>query len=193
MPGPFSHLQQSHIQHHSAHTSGSAGIPPPSLAAHPSFVPGSSNPSQNPFTLASGNNGLSGAGGLGGGGGSGLASHAAQMGFAHGAALQQRQAEDAMGRISADGRGPTKGRIRDVWRGNLAQEMHVLRGLVERFPYISMVGCDILKASPLLGSSLCSYSAARIRSFLALSRDQWAPLPPKRIIIIKPCAATWTF
>lgn len=142
--GPFAHLQQSHLQHHSAHTSGSNSLPPPSLGAHPSFAPNNHNSGQNPFTLGAGSNGLSGAlgggGTLGNGGGSGLASHAAQMGFAHGAALQQRQAEDAMGRVSTDGRGPTKGRIRDVWRGNLAQEMNVLRGLIEKYPYISMVG-----------------------------------------------------
>lgn len=142
--GPFAHLQQTHLQHHSTHTSGSNSLPPPSLGAHPSFAPNNINPGQNPFTLAAGSNGLSGAlgggGTLGNGGGSGLASHAAQMGFAHGAALQQRQAEDALGRISTDGRGPTKSRIRDVWRGNLAHEMQVLRGLIEKYPYISMVG-----------------------------------------------------
>ena len=146
--GPFAHLQQSHLQHHSGHSSGPAGPPPASLGAHPSFTPSNINSTQNPFTLASGNNGFSGGlggGGLGGGGGTGLASHAAQMGFAHGAALQQQQAHDAMGRISTDGKGPTKGRIRDVWRGNLAQEMQVLRGLVERYPYMSMVCCSILE------------------------------------------------
>jgi len=30
-------------------------------------------------------------------------------------------------------------RIREVWRNNLAQEMQMLRSLVEKYPYISMV------------------------------------------------------
>lgn len=64
------------------------------------------------------------------------------MGFAHGAALQQQQARDAIRRSSggvSGSKGQIKGRIRDVWRGNLAQEMQVLRGLVDKYPYISMV------------------------------------------------------
>jgi CCR4-NOT transcription complex subunit 7/8 len=135
--------QQQHLQHHPSHSQPpSAGLPPPSLGAHPSFAPTNPNTNLNPFSTGSGaNTGLGGAFG-GGGGGTGLASHAAQMGFAHGAALQQQQqghdAGAAMG--SVDGRsGFSKGRIRDVWRGNLAQEMAVLRGLVEKYPYISMV------------------------------------------------------
>lgn len=32
-----------------------------------------------------------------------------------------------------------KGRIREVWRNNLAQEMQILRGLVDKYPFISMV------------------------------------------------------
>lgn len=35
-----------------------------------------------------------------------------------------------------------KGRIRDVWRNNLAQEMQILRGLVDKYSYISMVGLE---------------------------------------------------
>ena len=67
------------------------------------------------------------------------------MGFAHGAAIQQQQARDAMRRSSggaAGGKHQMKGRIRDVWRHNLAQEMQILRVLVEKYPYISMV-CEI--------------------------------------------------
>ncbi|KAL8824793.1 MAG: hypothetical protein Q9191_004817 [Dirinaria sp. TL-2023a] len=63
------------------------------------------------------------------------------MGFAHGAALQQQQARDAMRRSSGGpggGKHQMKGRIRDVWRHNLAQEMQILRALVEKYPYISM-------------------------------------------------------
>ena len=39
----------------------------------------------------------------------------------------------------AMGKGQGKGRIRDVWANNLAQEMQNLRELVERYPYVSMV------------------------------------------------------
>ncbi|KAI9768463.1 MAG: hypothetical protein M1840_004872 [Geoglossum simile] len=137
--------QQQHLQHHPSHSQPpSAGLPPPSLGAHPSFASTNPNTNLNPFSTGSGaSTGLGGTFG-GGGGGTGLASHAAQMGFAHGAALQQQQqqqqghdAGSVMG--SVDGRsGFSKGRIRDVWRGNLAQEMAVLRGLVEKYPYISM-------------------------------------------------------
>jgi CCR4-NOT transcription complex subunit 7/8 len=72
------------------------------------------------------------------GGGTGLASHAAVMGFAHGAALQQQEAtRDAMTAVNAARSG--HGRIREVWSHNLHEEMAVLRELVDRYPYISMV------------------------------------------------------
>lgn len=92
-------------------------------------------------------NGVS-VGGFGGaaadGGGTGLASHAAQMGFVRGAQIQQQQQlhQGHDGRLAMEGKGSSvKTRIRDVWRHNLAQEMAVLRSLVERYPYISMVRC----------------------------------------------------
>ncbi|KAI9818397.1 MAG: hypothetical protein M1827_000455 [Pycnora praestabilis] len=150
---PFQHFQQPHLQQHQqshSQLTNSSGLPPPSQIAHPF----SSNPNTNLGSFAA-NNGLGGpfggGGGLGGGGGGGgggiggpgggvgLASHAAQMGFAHGAALQQQQAHEGTGPGSSDGKGMAKGRIREVWRGNLAQEMQVLRSLVEKYPYISMV------------------------------------------------------
>ena len=34
---------------------------------------------------------------------------------------------------------PNKGRIREVWKHNLHEEMAVLRDLVEKYPYIAMV------------------------------------------------------
>ena len=103
-------------------------------------------------TAASGLGGMAaglGAGVAGNNGGverTGLGSRAAQMGFAHGAALQQQEANDA-GIGMADARHYVKGRIRDVWRGNLAQEMAVLRGLVDKYPYISMVCGTVITPS----------------------------------------------
>jgi CCR4-NOT transcription complex subunit 7/8 len=37
-------------------------------------------------------------------------------------------------------RGAQKGRIREVWKHNLHEEMANLRELVDRYPYIAMVG-----------------------------------------------------
>ena len=144
----FTHLPQSHLQHHSSQHQppGSAGLPPPAFNSHHNFAQANANPSINPFAPTGNTNGLAagfGAGGGLGGGGTGLASHAAVMGFAHGAQMQQQQAQrEAMRRGSGGvggGKGQMKGRIRDVWRNNLAQEMQILRGLVEKYPYISMV------------------------------------------------------
>jgi CCR4-NOT transcription complex subunit 7/8 len=75
------------------------------------------------------------------GGGTGLASHAAQMGFARGAQMQQQQLHQGHdGRLALENKaGAVKSRIRDVWKHNLAHEMAVLRQLVDKYPYISMV------------------------------------------------------
>jgi CCR4-NOT transcription complex subunit 7/8 len=85
-------------------------------------------------------------GALGDGSGTGLASHAAQMGFVRGAQMQQQQQphQGQDGRLVIEGKANSiKTRIRDVWKHNLAQEMAVLRRLVERYPYISMVRLNI--------------------------------------------------
>jgi CCR4-NOT transcription complex subunit 7/8 len=37
-------------------------------------------------------------------------------------------------------RSQTKGRIREVWKHNLHEEMAKLRDLVDKYPYIAMVG-----------------------------------------------------
>ncbi|KAL9581691.1 MAG: hypothetical protein Q9212_003748 [Teloschistes hypoglaucus] len=143
LSGPFSHLQQPHLQHHnSQHQTGSSNLPPPSFNAHHGLNQGSHNSNINPFAQNGNTTGLAagfgGTGGLGSGG-TGLASPAAVMGF-HGAALQQQQAREQTRRGSMAGgsKNPLKGRIRDVWRGNLAQEMQVLRSLIDKYPYISM-------------------------------------------------------
>ncbi|KAL8902559.1 MAG: hypothetical protein Q9207_004595 [Kuettlingeria erythrocarpa] len=144
--GPFSHIQQSQVQHHGSQhpPSASSNLPPPSFNAHHTLNQGNPSSNVNPFSQTNNGNGLAagfgGTSGLGGGG-TGLGSHAAVMGFAHGAVLQQQQqAREQLRRGSGTGNGknPLKGRIRDVWRGNLAQEMQLLRSLVDKYPYISM-------------------------------------------------------
>lgn len=148
LSGPFAHAQQPHVPYHNQQDQapGSAGLPPPSF--NHGFNP---NPSSNvnPFAHSTNGNGLAGGFGAGGAGGAGtgLASQAAVMGFAHGAALQQQQqARDAVRRSSGGtngSKGQMKGRIREVWRGNLAQEMHMLRDLIDDYTYISMVCCPV--------------------------------------------------
>lgn len=92
----------------------------------------------NSFAAVNSANGL--AAGFGGGAlgaGTGLASSAAIAGFAHGAQLQSR---DPMRRGSGTTKSQQKNRIREVWAHNLTEEMQTLRELVEKYPYISMVG-----------------------------------------------------
>lgn len=163
LPPYAQQLQQAHLQSHAQTNT----LPPPSLG-HPGFAGGNTNTNMNPFTLAGGMaNGMAvpgfaggggGGGGAGGagaagaagadGGGTGLASHAAQMGFARGAQMQQQQLHQAHdGRLALETKaGAVKTRIRDVWKHNLAQEMAVLRHLVEKYPYISMVWTPSLRA-----------------------------------------------
>ena len=166
----YSQLQQAHLQQQQQHAAAAAavaasGMPPPSLSGHPGFAAAAGNPTTaniNPFTLTGAGiaNGISmpgfagnmptvtGAGGGGGGGGTaadaggtGLASHAAQMGFARGALQQQQQLHQTHdGRLTLETKsGGGDARIRDVWKHNLAQEMATLRQLIEKYPYISMV------------------------------------------------------
>lgn len=137
LSNPFPHLNQQQLQQAHLQHPGAPNIHAQNFGGQPGF--GGQNPGL--FGPSGGNSGLhggnfGGGGGLGGGG-TGLASHAAQSGF-HGAGMQQQQHmyDGAMG-------GPvTKGansRIREVWKTNLAQEMQLLRSLVDRYPYISMV------------------------------------------------------
>ncbi|KAF4625937.1 hypothetical protein G7Y89_g12224 [Cudoniella acicularis] len=125
------HYQQ-YPTHSQAHT---AGLPPPSLGANPGFM--NANSMSNPFAVNG--NALSvgnfGGSGLGMPGGTGLASQAAQMSFA-GASVQQ-QGHNGMGEQGTRNMA-NKGRIRDVWKGNLHEEMATLRNLVAKYPYIAM-------------------------------------------------------
>ena len=71
-----------------------------------------------------------GGGGTGGGGGMGHA----QGGFAvQGYQMQQRHGQGGDG-------GKQETRVREVWKHNLAQEMALLRKLIDDYPYVSMVG-----------------------------------------------------
>ena len=143
---PFSHLQQGHMPHHTSQhqTPGTAGLPPPVFNSQNTFGQTNPNSSINPFAPSGNTNGLAGGFGtgssVGGGGGTGLASPAAIMGFNHGVAIQQQQQREAVRRTSGGGaKNQMKGRIREVWKHNLATEMQILRSLVEKYPYISMV------------------------------------------------------
>lgn len=125
--------QASHLQHAGANLQHNLG-------AHPGFgaVP---NGGANIFGPQTGNAGLQGAFSTGAGlgnGGAGLASREAQMGFAHGAALQQQHGHEAANSNAYATKG-SNSRIREVWRSNLKQEMGVLRQLIQKYPYISMV------------------------------------------------------
>lgn len=175
---PYHQQFPSHGQHTASH--------PPPLGSNSAYL-SQVNQQVNPF---SGNNNLLGlpqglnAGGGGGfsGDAGGLASHAARMGFAHGALQQQQQQQSqqqqqqslqqqqqhaaaaaaaqqhaqhsqaaaAQHAQHAQQQGhvmehatravQNKGRIREVWKHNLHEEMGHLRDLVDKYPYIAMVG-----------------------------------------------------
>ena len=142
----FSHMQQPHLSHNNSQHQppGSAGLLPPTFSAHPSFHHASQATSVNPFGGVGNVNGLAagfnGGTGLGGAGATGLASSAAMMSFAKPPQHAQSQSRDSMRRGGGVGKSKNTNRIREVWQGNLAQEMQNLRELVEKYPYISMVG-----------------------------------------------------
>ncbi len=127
-------------------------------------------------------NGLGLGGGMGAGSSfqvgdqTGFASQAARTGFQHAAALQQQQqhphqqSHGQPGERAARTGGGGKGRIREVWRHNFEEEMVVLMGLAETFPYIAMVG---LNPGVLRDMHLLTNLASRIPNFLALLGDQW--------------------
>ncbi|GAB1729515.1 hypothetical protein NU195Hw_g150t1 [Hortaea werneckii] len=94
---------------------------------------------------------FNGGGTFGGGQGQGLASVAAQQGFARGAAMQEsnllhshpHQLDAATGHMAAAaGLKPNPQtahpRIREVWRHNLDVEFETLRKLIVKYPYVSM-------------------------------------------------------
>jgi CCR4-NOT transcription complex subunit 7/8 len=107
------------------------------------------NVQMSAFSPGAANGNAFGAPGLNGGGfaDSAFAGQGARMSFAQGpgvaAALQQQQHGQAHHNVLLDHSTmrtqPNKGRIREVWKHNLHEEMAVLRDLVEKYPYIAMV------------------------------------------------------
>ncbi|KAK1247995.1 hypothetical protein MKX07_000883 [Trichoderma sp. CBMAI-0711] len=81
----------------------------------------------------------------------GFGSQSARMGFAHGpnaaaAALQQPQQQHGgqvqhnalMDHPTMRTQQSNKGRIREVWKHNLEEEMAVLRDIIDKYPYVAM-------------------------------------------------------
>ena len=62
-------------------------------------------------------------------------------GFAYGRQLEQQSMGKGQARRNKTGSKSQQDlRIRDVWASNLTEEMDLLEQLVEKYPYISMVG-----------------------------------------------------
>ncbi|KAK8048414.1 CAF1 family ribonuclease domain-containing protein, partial [Apiospora phragmitis] len=116
---------------------------PPSLAAQGYLT----NPQLSAFGAANGiglGSGMVANAGFGvGGDQTGLNSHAARMGFAHAAQLQQQQHPHQQSHVmggdhSTRQAGGNKSRIRDVWRNNMDDEIGLLRDLIDDYQYVAM-------------------------------------------------------
>ncbi|KAK5119970.1 hypothetical protein LTR85_007046 [Meristemomyces frigidus] len=147
MSNPFQHLNAPHTIAQSHYPSQSTNIPN-TFNSQPGFGHSSAlNGGISPFNPSSAYGGSAfstGAGassafngGVLGGQGQGLASVAAQQGFARGAAMQEHTHQEAAA-ASMGLKAGAVGRIREVWRQNLDQEMAVLRQLIVKYPYVSM-------------------------------------------------------
>lgn len=99
-----------------------------------------------PFSGAN-SNAFGGAGLNGPGAGfpdTGFGSQSARMGFAHGPGAMQpphhgAQLHHGLAEHQPMRSHPNRGRIREVWKHNLHEEMAILRDLVDKYPYIAMV------------------------------------------------------
>jgi CCR4-NOT transcription complex subunit 7/8 len=118
------------------------------LGGNPSYINPNSFSTNGNMLLAASAASLGAAGSVFAGD-NGLGSNAARMSFAHAGALQQQQQQQQHGQQQGHGmlgehvsRNQTKGRIREVWKHNLNEEMANLRDLVDKYPYIAMVGCS---------------------------------------------------
>lgn len=87
--------------------------------------------------------------------------------------------------MAGGSKNPLKGRIRDVWRGNLAQEMQVLRSLIDKYPYISMVRWSSSAVERMVMKHGLIVKS-RIPSSRESSRGQWVHSRRKPTIITKP-------
>lgn len=146
MSNPFVHLNAQHSIPQSSYQSQTSHLPG-SFNSQPSFggttlnggispFPSSSTYGANAFTPGASSSVFNG--GSIGGQGQGLASVAAQQGFARGAAMQEHSAHQ-LEAATMDNKTGANSRIRQVWRHNLEQEMAVLRQLIIKYPYVSMV------------------------------------------------------
>ena len=168
----FGNPQQRHLQHPSQGL-GSASLVTPSVGAQLGF--GNAEPNLNLF----GSNGAhahnqygNGFAGIGGDG-AGLGGQAAQAGFAHGAALQRQELQESNGTNQADWKGMSKGRIRDVWRNNLAQEMTVIRSLIDKYPFVSMVSLEFGDVQMFFGTAFRTRARTRCAETRAGHRVPW--------------------
>lgn len=130
---PFAHLNQahqaqqahqnSHFQHHNAPLNSLNSVGQPSFAHNRNLFQSTYSNNNN---AASSNRMIQN-------------NPAAQLGFQHGALQQQQEAQAGAAMGGAGAKAMRGGRIRDVWKSNLAQEMQMLRSLIDEYPYISMV------------------------------------------------------
>ena len=137
LSNPFAQLHQQHAPHQSSHLQ----HPNPSLqghgfGSHHAFSAANQSSIFGP-TGANGSNSASG--GLHGAFVTGATSGQSQLGFGHGAASLQQQLQQAHESGANVALSRQAGRIREVWKANMAEEFAVLRMLVDKYPYISMV------------------------------------------------------
>lgn len=124
--GPYAQFPQNAGQSH--HSSQIHGLPPPQLAAPATFGQGASVVT-SPFSIP-GNSGSTFDRGLGEA--SMIPNQSGQFGYGRGGPVQAHQ--DFTGAQQAQ----QDPRIKEVWKHNLAEEMAVLRDLVDDYPYIAM-------------------------------------------------------
>ncbi|OAA58765.1 CCR4-NOT transcription complex subunit 7 [Cordyceps fumosorosea ARSEF 2679] len=102
------------------------------------------NNQMNPFGGANGNFNVPGLNGAGSFTDTGFGSQASRMGFTHGPAGLQPPQHTGQLQQNALMEHPTmrsqqnRGRIREVWKHNLKEEMEVIQDLVEKYQYVAM-------------------------------------------------------
>ncbi|EME43596.1 hypothetical protein DOTSEDRAFT_72832 [Dothistroma septosporum NZE10] len=145
MSNPFAHLNPQHSIPQTSHYQSQTSHLPSTFNSQHAFGNSALNGGISPFNPSSpyGTSAFSAGGGTStfnsamlSGQGQGLGSAAAQAGFARGAAMQEHGHQmEASGMPIKTG---AAARIREVWRHNLESEMHLLRQLVQKYPYVSM-------------------------------------------------------